>query len=195
MLVLGDNIFYGHGLTSILEKAASQQHGATVFGYRVKDPHRFGVVSFNEDGNAQSLEEKPRYPKSNYAVVGLYYYDSSVVEKAKQLCPSARNELEITDLNRLYLEEGTLRVELLHRGFAWLDTGTYDSLLDASNFIGTLQNRQGLMVACPEEIAWRKGMIDDMQLEALAKPLEKSGYGAYLINLLQHREDQGGIKE
>ena len=194
-LILGDNIFYGHGLTSKLEKAASRLDGATIFGYRVKDPHRFGVVSFDEHGKANTLEEKPEMPKSNYAVVGLYFYDSTVVEKAKRLRPSPRNELEITDLNRLYLQEETLRVDLLHRGFAWLDTGTYDSLLDASNFIGTLQNRQGLMVACPEEIAWRKGMIDDRQLEALAKPLEKSGYGAYLLNLLHHREDQGGIKE
>ena len=183
-LVLGDNIFYGHGLTSILEKATSKQYGATVFGYRVKDPHRFGVVSFDDHGNAQTLEEKPASPKSNYAVVGLYFYDSTVVAKAKTLVPSPRGELEITDLNRMYLDEGTLHVDLLHRGFAWLDTGTYDSLLDASNFIGTLQNRQGLMVACPEEIAWRKGMIDDEQLLALAKPLEKSGYGSYLLGLV-----------
>lgn len=183
-LVLGDNIFYGHGLTSILEKATLKQHGATVFGYRVKDPQRFGVVSFDEHGNAQTLEEKPTSPKSNYAVVGLYFYDSTVAAKAKTLVPSPRGELEITDLNRMYLDEGTLHVDLLHRGFAWLDTGTYDSLLDASNFIGTLQNRQGLMVACPEEIAWRKGMIDDERLLALAKPLEKSGYGSYLLGLV-----------
>lgn len=195
VLILGDNIFYGHGLTSKLEKAASRQEGATIFGYRVKDPRRFGVVSFDEHGKANTLEEKPEKPKSSYAVVGLYFYDSTVIEKAKRLRPSPRNELEITDLNRLYLQEEMLRVDLLHRGFAWLDTGTYDSLLDASNFIGTLQNRQGLMVACPEEIAWRKGMISREQLTALAKPLEKSGYGAYLMNLLQQEDTREGMKE
>jgi glucose-1-phosphate thymidylyltransferase len=161
------------------------EKGAKVFGYPVKDPERYGVVAFDETGRVTSIEEKPKAPKSHYAVVGLYFYDNTVVEKAHALRPSARGELEITDLNRLYLEEGTLRVEVLGRGFAWLDTGTHDSLLEAATFIETIQKRQGLMVSCPEEIAYRKGYIDSNQLERLARPLAKNGYGQYLLDLLQ----------
>jgi glucose-1-phosphate thymidylyltransferase len=184
-LVLGDNLFYGHGFSEILTNAAMLEEGALVFGYPVKDPERYGVVSFDEAGRVTSIEEKPTTPKSRYAVVGLYFYDNTVVEKAHALRPSARGELEITDLNRLYLEESTLRVDVLGRGFAWLDTGTHDSLLDAATFIETIQKRQGLMVSCPEEIAYRKGYIDSTQLEKLARPLAKNGYGQYLLDLLQ----------
>jgi glucose-1-phosphate thymidylyltransferase len=184
-LVLGDNLFYGHGFSEILTNAAMLEEGALVFGYPVKDPERYGVVSFDEAGRVTSIEEKPTTPKSRYAVVGLYFYDNTVVEKAHALKPSARGELEITDLNRLYLEESTLRVDVLGRGFAWIDTGTHDSLLDAATFIETIQKRQGLMVSCPEEIAYRKGYIDSTQLERLARPLAKNGYGQYLLDLLQ----------
>jgi glucose-1-phosphate thymidylyltransferase len=184
-LVLGDNLFYGRGFSEILTNAAMLEKGAKVFGYPVKDPERYGVVAFDETGRVTSIEEKPKAPKSHYAVVGLYFYDNTVVEKAHALRPSARGELEITDLNRLYLEEGTLRVEVLGRGFAWLDTGTHDSLLEAATFIETIQKRQGLMVSCPEEIAYRKGYIDSNQLERLARPLAKNGYGQYLLDLLQ----------
>jgi len=184
-LVLGDNLFYGRGFSEILTNAAMLEEGAKVFGYPVKDPERYGVVAFDETGRVTSIEEKPATPKSHYAVVGLYFYDNTVVEKAHALKPSARGELEITDLNRLYLEEGTLRVDVLGRGFAWLDTGTHDSLLEAATFIETIQKRQGLMVSCPEEIAYRKGYIDSSQLERLARPLAKNGYGQYLLDLLQ----------
>ena len=183
-LVLGDNIFYGHDLASRLQAAAQRPEGASVFAYPVHDPERYGVVEFDAQGHAISLEEKPTEPKSRYAVTGLYFYDGHVVELAKSLKPSARGELEITDLNRLYLEAGQLDVQVLGRGDAWLDTGTCDSLLEASQFIHTLEKRQGLKICCPEEIAWRKGWIDDAQLRALAKPLGKSGYGLYLQQLL-----------
>jgi glucose-1-phosphate thymidylyltransferase len=184
-LILGDNIYFGHDLPRLLDSASGRQSGATVFAYRVNDPERYGVVGFDSAGRATSIEEKPTAPKSNYAVTGLYYYDEQVVELARQLRPSPRGELEITDLNRLYLEAGTLTVERMGRGFAWLDTGTHDSLLEAGQFIATLEKRQGLKVACPEEIAWRNGWIDDAQLERLAQPLEKSGYGLYLTTLLR----------
>jgi glucose-1-phosphate thymidylyltransferase len=184
-LILGDNIYFGHDLPRRLADAAGRRRGASVFAYHVNDPERYGVVGFDEDGRATSIEEKPRAPKSNYAVTGLYYYDERVVEFARQLQPSPRGELEITDLNRLYLEAGELVVERMGRGFAWFDTGTHDSLLEAGQFIATLEKRQGLKVACPEEIAWRKGWIDDAQLERLAAPLERSGYGRYLIDTLR----------
>ena len=184
-LILGDNIYFGHDLPRLLDSAAARESGATVFAYHVNDPERYGVVGFDEDGRATSIEEKPASPKSNYAVTGLYYYDERVLEFARQLKPSPRGELEITDLNRLYLDAGELTVERMGRGFAWLDTGTHDSLLEAGQFIATLEKRQGLKVACPEEIAWRNGWIDDTQLERLARPLEKSGYGRYLISLLR----------
>jgi glucose-1-phosphate thymidylyltransferase len=184
-LILGDNIYFGHDLPRLLGNAAARQTGATVFAYRVNDPERYGVVGFDATGLATSIEEKPAAPKSNFAVTGLYYYDEQVVELARQLKPSPRGELEITDLNRLYLEAGELTVERMGRGFAWLDTGTHDSLLEAGQFIATLEKRQGLKVACPEEIAWRNGWIDDAQLEHLAKPLEKSGYGRYLTTLMR----------
>jgi glucose-1-phosphate thymidylyltransferase len=186
-LVLGDNIFYGYGLPKILRNAACLTNGAVVFGYYVTDPERYGVVEFDENRNVVGIEEKPVDPKSNYAVTGLYYYDNSVVEKAKKLKPSARGELEITDLNRCYLEEGTLKTELLGRGMAWLDTGTHESLIQASNFIASIEQRQGLKVACLEEIAYRKGYITDQQLEALAKPLVKNQYGQYLMKLLDKK--------
>ncbi len=186
-LILGDNIYFGHDLPRLLESAAARQSGATVFAYHVNDPERYGVVGFDEDGRATSIDEKPTPPKSNYAVTGLYYYDERVVEFARQLKPSPRGELEITDLNRLYLDAGELTVERMGRGFAWLDTGTHDSLLEAGQFIATLEKRQGLKVACPEEIAWRNGWIDDTRLEQLARPLEKSGYGRYLTNLLREK--------
>ena len=186
-LVLGDNIFYGQGLREKLEAAASRTSGATVFGYYVGDPQRYGVVEFDDSGRAVSIEEKPAHPKSNYAVTGLYFYDNDVLEIASSIRPSARGELEITDVNQRYLERGDLRVEIMGRGMAWLDTGTHDSLMQASNFIATIEKRQGLKVAAPEEIAWRAGWIDDAQLQELAEPLEKTGYGAYLLDLLQRR--------
>ena len=186
-LVLGDNIFYGHDFVSLLQNASRKIHGATVFAYAVQDPERYGVVEFDENGRAISLEEKPAEPKSRYAVTGLYFYDRQVVELAKQITPSARGELEITDLNRLYLEQGTLDVQTMGRGYAWLDTGTHESMLEASQFIHTIENRQGLKVAAPEEIVWRKGWIDDAQLQKLAQTLAKSGYGQYLLRLLKEK--------
>lgn len=186
-LVLGDNIFYGHDFAGLLHSANEQTHGATVFAYAVQDPERYGVVEFDEKGRAVSLEEKPKFPKSRYAVTGLYFYDKQVVELAKKVKPSARGELEITDLNRLYLEQGTLDVQTMGRGYAWLDTGTHESMLEASQFIYTIENRQGLKVAAPEEIVWRHGWIDDVQLRNLAQPLAKSGYGQYLLRLLDQK--------
>jgi len=186
-LVLGDNIFYGHDFATLLEDASHRQDGATVFAYAVNDPERYGVVEFDTQGKAVSLEEKPKAPKSRYAVTGLYFYDNRVVELAKTIKPSARGELEITDLNRLYLEQGNLNVQTMGRGYAWLDTGTHESMLEASQFIHTIENRQGLKVACPEEIAWRNGWIDDAQLEKMADILAKSGYGAYLKGLLRDK--------
>ena len=184
-LILGDNIFFGHDLAKLLQGADQQESGSTVFAYHVHDPERYGVVEFGADGAAISIEEKPKAPKSNYAVTGLYYYDEQVVELARGLKPSPRGELEITDLNRLYLERGTLSVQRMGRGFAWLDTGTHDSLLEAGQFIATLEKRQGFKVACPEEIAWRNGWIGDDALALLAEPLKKSGYGMYLTALLR----------
>jgi glucose-1-phosphate thymidylyltransferase len=186
-LVLGDNIFYGHDFAGLLESATTQTQGATVFAYAVNDPERYGVVEFNDKGHAISLEEKPTQPKSRYAVTGLYFYDDKVVELAKQVKPSARGELEITDLNRMYLELDQLDVQTMGRGYAWLDTGTHESMMEASQFIYTIENRQGLKVAAPEEIVWRNGWIDDAQLQKLAKPLAKSQYGKYLLNLLEHK--------
>jgi glucose-1-phosphate thymidylyltransferase len=186
-LVLGDNIFYGHDFHNLLGNAMARTNGATVFAYHVQDPERYGVVEFDAKGKVLSLEEKPRQPKSHYAVTGLYFYDRQVVELAKNLKPSLRGELEITDLNRLYLEQGALNVEIMGRGYAWLDTGTHESLLDAGQFIATLENRQGLKVACPEEIAYRRRWIDDAQLERLAQPLTKNGYGQYLLRVLEER--------
>ena len=183
-LVLGDNIFYGHDLAGLLKNANERTSGASVFAYAVNDPERYGVVEFNGDGRAISLEEKPQQPKSRYAVTGLYFYDNQVVELAKSIKPSPRGELEITDLNRRYLTQGKLEVETMGRGYAWLDTGTHESMLEASQFIQTIERRQGLKVAAPEEIVWRNGWIDDKQLERLAQPLAKSGYGAYLLGLL-----------
>ena len=183
-LVLGDNIFYGHDFHHLLANAMARSEGASVFAYHVHDPDRYGVAEFDAKGKVLSLEEKPKQPKSHYAVTGLYFYDAQVVDLAKTLKPSQRGELEITDLNRLYLEQGKLSVEIMGRGYAWLDTGTHESLLDASQFISTLENRQGLKVACPEEIAFRQGWIDAGQLEALAQPLTKNGYGQYLLRIL-----------
>lgn len=182
-LILGDNIFYGYNFRSVLEEAVTLDDGAIVFGYYVKDPDRYGVVEFDKTGKAVSLEEKPANPKSNYAVTGLYFYSNDVVQKAKNLKPSKRGELEITDLNRLYLEEDRLNVKLLGRGFAWLDTGTHESLLQASNFIATIEQRQGLKVSCIEEIAYKKGFISKEQLIELAQPLSKNQYGEYLLSL------------
>jgi glucose-1-phosphate thymidylyltransferase len=184
-LVLGDNIFYGHDLSTLLENATVRKHGATIFAHQVKDPERYGVVAFDAQGRATSLEEKPASPKSNYAVTGLYFYDNQVADIAANLKPSARGELEITDLNRIYLEQEQLNVEIMGRGYAWLDTGTHESLIEASNFIQTIEYRQGLKVACPEEIAYRKGFITAEQLEKLAHPLAKNGYGQYLQRLLK----------
>jgi glucose-1-phosphate thymidylyltransferase len=186
-LVLGDNIFYGHELATNLQKASAKQTGATVFAYPVNDPQRYGVVEFDAQGRAISLEEKPQRPKSRYAVTGLYFYDAQVVEIAKSLKPSARGELEITDVNRRYLEQNQLDVQVMGRGQAWLDTGTHDSLIEASLFVQTLEKRQGLKIACPEEVAFRMGYIDAAQLEALAQPLLKSGYGQYLQRVLTDR--------
>ena len=183
-LVLGDNIFYGHELQTLLERADARDSGATVFAYHVSDPERYGVAEFDSSGKVISLEEKPAHPKSNYAVTGLYFYDQQVASLAQSLKPSARGELEITDLNRLYLNQSQLQVELMGRGYAWLDTGTHESLLEAGQFIAALENRQGLKVACPEEIAFRKGWISSEKVEQLAQPLAKNGYGKYLIRLL-----------
>ncbi len=184
-LVLGDNIFYGHQFHELLANAHGRSTGASVFAYHVHDPERYGVAEFDAQGKVLSLEEKPPVPKSNYAVTGLYFYDNQVVELAKSLKPSPRGELEITDLNRLYLEQGQLNVEIMGRGYAWLDTGTHESLLEASQFIATLEHRQGLKIACPEEIAWRSRWIGDEQLHRLAQPLAKNGYGQYLQRLLK----------
>jgi glucose-1-phosphate thymidylyltransferase len=184
-LVLGDNIYYGHDFSSLLADADARTSGATVFAYHVQDPERYGVVAFDAAGKASSIEEKPAKPKSNYAVTGLYFYDAGVVDIAKAVKPSARGELEITAVNQAYLERGQLNVQIMQRGYAWLDTGTHDSLLEAGQFIATLEHRQGLKIACPEEIAWRAGFIDDEQLEKLAAPLAKSGYGQYLQRLLR----------
>lgn len=187
-LILGDNIFFGYGLTGMLERAAAQTSGATVFGYFVHDAKRYGVIEFDDNGNVISLEEKPAHPKSNYAVTGLYFYDSRVVKFAKQIKPSARGELEITDLNSCYLREGSLKVELMGRGMAWLDTGTHESLLQAGNFVETIEARQGLKVACLEEIAFAKGWITAEDVRRLAEPLRKNGYGQYLLQLLERRD-------
>ena len=184
-LILGDNLFFGSGFTGLLREAGKVSAGATVFAYRVATPEAFGVVSFDAKGHAVSIEEKPRNPKSNYAITGLYFYDPDVVEIAKSLKPSARGELEITDVNRVYLDKGQLHVRQMPRGMAWLDTGTHDSLLEAAHFIQTLEKRQGLRIGCPEEIAWRNGWIQDADLERLATPLAKSGYGHYLLDLLR----------
>jgi len=184
-LILGDNIFHGHDLQPLMESAINRDAGATVFAYHVQDPERYGVVDFDDRHRALSIEEKPKSPKSNYAVTGLYFYDEQVCDIAAEIKPSERGELEITDVNQRYLDEGQLHVELMGRGFAWLDTGTYDSLLEAGSFIATLQKRQGLQVACPEEIAFRNGWIDAEQVMRLAKPLAKNGYGQYLLNLIQ----------
>ena len=184
-LVLGDNIFYGHGLVDLLRSAAARPSGATVFGYYVAEPSAYGVISFDAAGKAETIEEKPAQPKSNYAVTGLYFYDGRAVELARDLAPSPRGELEITDLNRLYLEAGELSVEIMGRGYAWLDTGTHASLLDAATYVRVTEERQGLKICCPEEIAWRQGFIDDAKLEEIAGPLRKSGYGEYLMGLLR----------
>ncbi len=192
-LVLGDNIFYGNRLTEHLRRAAGRSRGATVFAYRVTDPERYGVVEFDAAGHAVDIEEKPCRPRSHYAVTGLYFYDHQVVSIAESLQPSVRGELEITDVNKRYLEKGQLRVEILGRGFAWLDTGTPTSLLQAANFIETIEQRQGLKVACPEEIAYRLGLIDDKKLAELAAPLKKSGYGEYLFNLLHIHNSEEGV--
>jgi len=186
-LILGDNIYYGQGLSAVLRRAASRERGATVFGYYVRDPERYGVVSFDASGRAMDIEEKPKAPKSNYAVTGLYFYDNDVVNVARNIRPSPRGELEITDVNKVYLERGELNVELLGRGYAWLDTGTHESLLAAANFMQVVEQRQGLKIACPEEIAWRHGWIDAARLEQLAQPLAKNGYGQYLQRLLKEK--------
>jgi glucose-1-phosphate thymidylyltransferase len=187
-LILGDNIFYGRGLTQLLDRAVSRPEGGTVFGYWVKDPERYGVVSFDEEGKALNIEEKPTRPISNYAVTGLYFYDNQVLDIAADLKPSPRGELEITDVNSTYLNRGELQVEKLGRGFAWLDTGTHESLMEAAHFIEVIEKRQGLKVSCVEEIAYRRGYIDAEQVEKLATPLQKNGYGRYLLNMIQYRE-------
>lgn len=184
-LVLGDNIFYGHDLATLIQHADQKDHGATVFAYHVQDPERYGVVAFNKEGIATSIEEKPAKPQSNYAVTGLYFYDNQVVDIAKSVKPSPRGELEITTVNQTYLEQGSLSVEIMKRGYAWLDTGTHDSLLEAGQFIATLEKRQGLKISCPEEIALRNGFIDEAQFEKLAQPLLKNGYGQYMIRILK----------
>ena len=184
-LILGDNIFYGHGLTDLLKSATGRSVGATVFGYHVEDARAYGVIEFDSDGRAMSIEEKPAHPKSNYAVTGLYFYDGRAVEMAHGIQPSSRGELEITDLNRMYLEQGQLNVEIMGRGYAWLDTGTHASLSDAANYVRITEERQGLKICCPEELSWRMGFIDDAQLERVAAPLRKSGYGEYLMKLLE----------
>jgi glucose-1-phosphate thymidylyltransferase len=189
-LVLGDNIFYGHGLPQLLQSATERSSGASVFAYRVNNPEAYGVVSFDAGGLAETIEEKPTAPKSNYAVTGLYFYDETAVERARQIRPSARGELEITDLNRMYLEDGELAVEIMGRGYAWLDTGTHQSLLDAATYVRITEERQGLKIACPEEIAWRMGFIDNDGLAAIAEPLRKSGYGEYLLQLLAQQADE-----
>ena len=186
-LVLGDNIFYGHDLATMMHRASERQSGATVFAYQVQDPERYGVIELNQEGRAISLEEKPQQPRSRYAVTGLYFYDNQIVDIAKSIKPSARGELEISDVNRHYLERGQLNVELMRRGYAWLDTGTHESMLDAGQFIETIERRQGLKVSCPEEVAWRLGWIGDAELEALAQPLAKNAYGQYLLNLLKEK--------
>jgi len=188
-LVLGDNIFHGHDMTSLLKNAAANETGASVFAYRVSDPERYGVVDFDQHGKALNIEEKPAKPKSNFAVTGLYFYDNQVVDIAKEIKPSPRGELEITDVNKVYLEQDQLMVEVMSRGYAWLDTGTGNSLLEAGQFVETLERRQGLKVACPEEISWRNGWIDDGQLMSLAAPLAKNNYGQYLQNLLLEKDD------
>lgn len=187
-LILGDNLFYGHGFTGMLEKAVKNNVGATIFGYYVKNPKDFGVVELDSDGKVLSLEEKPKNPKSNYAIPGIYFYDNSVIEKAKAVLPSERGELEITSINEMYLKENSLNVISLGRGMAWLDTGTFDGLLEASNFVKTIQTRQGIMIACLEEIAYNKGWIDDIQLLERSKSLEKTSYGEYLLSLLKNHE-------
>ena len=192
-IILGDNIFYGQSFTSHLEKAARLEKGATVFGYYVQDPKAFGVVGFDENGKVTSLEEKPEHPKSKYAVPGLYFYDNTVVEKAKNIKPSERGELEITDLNKVYMEEGTLQVELLGRGMAWLDTGTHTSMLQASNFVEAVQTTQGTYIACLEEISYRQGWISAEQVLELAKPLMKTGYGKYLVDIVEEVEGRRGV--
>ena len=184
-LILGDNIFYGHGLVTALEQAAADTDGATIFGYYVRDPERYGVIEFDDSYNVVSIEEKPAAPKSNYAAVGLYYYDSQITEIAANIKPSARGELEITDVNKAYLKQGKLKAQLIGRGIAWLDTGTHDSMLQAGNFVQTVQQRQGLMISCPEEIAYRAGWIDDEHILRLAEPLKKNHYGEYLIGLVK----------
>ncbi len=184
-LILGDNIFYGHGLPALLQSADQRTEGASVFAYRVNDPGAFGVVEFDDDGRAIAIEEKPEKPKSDYAVTGLYFYDDTAVDRVRDLKPSPRGELEITDLNRSYLDEGALSVEMMGRGFAWLDTGTHASLLDAATYVRITEERQGLKIACPEEVAWRRGFISDEELQRIAEPLRKSGYGEYLLRLLE----------